>query len=162
MHLRLNTLLRSALDDIEPSIVCGVSYYPVAVETDAGEILECVYLAEENGYYGQWGVWPEQDSGKRSIKIEKVLSVSASVKRLPWKYAKVVYDAGESGMGYHLFTVRFKNGVTQVVLDGGGADFIEYPVGLSGVDVSAVLPHVGRESPAITQSPSYYWCLYSK
>lgn len=76
-------------------------------------------MAEENGYLRHWGVWPENDKAKQNIQVGEVASISESLDRLPLSYAKQIYSAGESGMGYHVFTVCFKSSVNQAYVSGG-------------------------------------------
>lgn len=158
---RLGASLKADLLKIQPAIRLGVAYYPASVRTDTGESLTCVYLVEENGYFRQWGVWPEMDAAKRAVDINRVASIAESPKRLPWRYAKKIYDSGESGMGYHIFTISFENGAKQVVTSGGAVDFVEFPNGLRGDNITDVILHVNRGSPS-TSVPDYYWSLYSE
>ena len=69
-----------------------------------------VYVVSEQSYIRSWGVWPEDDSGKALIAIEEVQDLRESHSRLPAEFANRLYDAGESGMGYRIFTVVFDDG----------------------------------------------------
>jgi hypothetical protein len=85
----------------------------------------------------------------------------------PPGFANELYLAGESGMGYCVFTVVFSTRFgllhrkRQAYLTGGAVDFIDYPHGLAGKDVHEVLPHVGRNAHP-RNTPTYSWCIYSE
>jgi len=102
----------------------------------------------------------EDDRGKKSIPIQEIVKVEDSPARLPVHFADQLYRAGESGMGYTIFTVVFSDGCRQAYSSGNAVDFIRYPNGKSGLDVVAVEPHEGRGADPVT-SPGWYWCLYS-
>jgi hypothetical protein len=106
-----------------------------------------------------WGVYPEDDRGKRSVSIKSVRRIVDSPKRLPAHLANELYRAGESGMGYTVFTVEFRNGARQAYVTGNAVDFIEPPPGLRASDAVAVRPHEGRQE-AKAKSIDYHWCLY--
>jgi hypothetical protein len=159
---KLRQNLRESISRIVPSAVGGVNYYPVTALTIDSSRIDCVYMVEANQYYRQWGVWPEEDRQKRSVDINEVTTITISVKRLPWKFAEKVYDAGESGMGYHVFTIVFEDGTREIILAGGAVDFIDYSHGHSAEDVIDVIPHAGRGSPEMREAASYAWCLYSE
>jgi hypothetical protein len=153
---RLSAQLTTQLAAMEPS-VWG---YPCAATLRTGETIDRVYIIEQSRYIAGWGVYPDSDPGKRSIRIEDVNVVSESPSRFPARFAKKIYDSGESGMGYHVFTVLFLDGSRQAYLSGDAVDFIDYPAGKSAREVVDVLPHAGRDlNPR--QGPAYYWCLYS-
>jgi hypothetical protein len=80
---------------------------------------------------------------------------------LPARFANKLYNAGESGMGYTIFTVVFSDGTKQAYSAGNAVDFIRYPEGKGPADVADVLPHEGRNEIQI-RVPEYYWCLYSE
>ncbi len=119
-----------------------------------------VYVVSEQSYIRSWGVWHEDDSGKASIAIEEVQNLREGHSRLPAEFANRLYDAGESGMGYRIFTVVFDDGSHQVCLTGNAVDFVEYPSGKAPENVTAVLHHTGREDPNLQTGPDYLWCLY--
>jgi hypothetical protein len=106
------------------------------------------------------GVYPEDDRGKRHIRIEDVLKVEESPTRLPAHFAKEIYKHGESGMGYTIFTVLFSDGSRQACVTGGAVDFVRYPEGKGPEDVIEVLPHKGRNAQPV-RAPDWYSCLYS-
>jgi hypothetical protein len=120
-----------------------------------------VYVVPEDRYAKMWGAWPENDEGKQSVAIELVSDVTESPHRLPIEFANKLYAAGESGVGYCIFTVVFDDGFRLPVLSGNAIDFIDYPPGKSQRNVVDGLPHIGQNQPNLCRAPSYHWCLYS-
>jgi hypothetical protein len=116
-------------------------------------------MIDAQAYINAWGVWPEDDSGKTSIQIEDVASVSESPLRLPVAFANELYRAGESGMGYSIFTVVFSDGTEIPVVSGGAIDFIPLPDNKKMKDVARVVAHKGRDRNPVP-SPKYSWCLF--
>jgi hypothetical protein len=158
---RLSDSLKRQLDEVVPS-KCGIlEYFPCRVALRDGGVLDRVYVVSEAPYIAQWGVYPEQDRGKSSVRIEEVVFIEESPFRLPAEFAEQIYESGESGMGYQIFTVAFGDGTEQAYLTGNAVDFIEYPAGKGPADVVSVAPHAGRNSQS-RRGPGYYWCLHSE
>jgi hypothetical protein len=126
----------------------------------SGEELDGVYLVPEDPFRAWWGIYPEEDPGKKSIRLEDVLAVKESPTRLPADFANQIYRKGESGNGYTIFTVVFAGGAREVCANANPIDFIRYPVGKGPSDVIEVLPHEGRGEKPVW-GPDYYWCLFS-
>jgi hypothetical protein len=126
-----------------------------------GRVLDTVYIEPEKAYLRHWGVYPEDDQGKSSIKIEEVVKVEDSPTRLPPRFANEIYLNGESGMGYTIFTVVFSDGIRQTCATGNAVDFISYPRGKGPSHVIAVHPHEGRNANPV-RAPHWHWCLYSE
>lgn len=153
--------VREALAKIEPSNdKSDLKYYPCRVTLKDGAVYDTVYIEPEVPYLRYWGVYPEDDKGKRSIRIEDVVKVEDSPTRLPARFANEIYAEGESRMGTHIFTVVFSDGSRQAFGTGGAVDFIRYPKGKGPGDVVAVLPHEGGAE--LMRTPEWYWCLYSE
>ncbi|HUB26954.1 MAG TPA: hypothetical protein VL992_16125 [Tepidisphaeraceae bacterium] len=92
-----------------------------------------------------------------------VASVEESRFRLPLQFAQTLYDAGESGMGYLLFTVVFDDGSQAAYCLGNGSiDFLDYPTNKGPRNVVNVAPHAGRSDPNLRHGADYRWCLYSE
>jgi hypothetical protein len=138
----------------------GGIYRPCSVVLNDGTVDNRVYVVEAAPWFRDWGVWPEDDRGKRSVDIGMVAGINDSPSRLPARFADQLYKAGETGMGYTIFTVRFRNGSSIAVETGNAIDFIEYPDGQSPQTVVGVLPNVGRNDPHLRPGPEYWWCLY--
>jgi hypothetical protein len=132
------------------------------VVLDDGSRLDRVYFAEAEPWFLNWGVWPDEDRGKREVDVRRVRSVFESPSRLPPEAAGVLYEAGESGMGYHLFTLRFRDGSSASFASGNAVDFVDYPPGQSAATVAEVIPHGRGFDPDRKVAPDYWWCLYSE
>ncbi len=161
---KLSAAIRDDLAHIEPSIGMGganTRHFPCAAVLKSGKEIRCVCFMERGLYMREWGVRPEDDPGKKLIRLEDVACVTASPFRLPPAFATRLYAGGESGMGYQIFTVQFRDGFEQAYLLGNLVDFIDYPQGRSPDDVVNILPHKGRNSNPIP-GPGYFWCLYDE
>ena len=130
-------------------------YRPCCVTLVDGTVRDRVYVVGAQPWFQQWGVWPEDDQDKSFVPIERVGSIVASASRLPALFANKLYEAGESGMGYTIFTVRFADGSSLVTGSGNAIDFIDYPAGQSPETVVDVLPHAGRDDPSLRVGPDY-------
>jgi hypothetical protein len=137
-------------------------YYPCQVTLNDGQVIDNVYIVDAQEYINKWGVWPSDDSGKHEIELSKVGQISDSPNRIPPNIANLIYKAGESGMGYCIFTLKFKDGTTQAFGGGGAIDFVQYPKDKSGKDIQDVLVHEGRNSCNIIKPLKYFWCLHGK
>lgn len=149
------------LDRVEPSGTGEFKYRPCAVTLKSGQRVEAVYVAPEGPYIRMWGVYPENDKGKRAIRIEDVAEIRESELRLPARFADRVYAAGECGMGGNIFSVRFRNGQELTFIGGSVVDFIRYPLGLTMKDVVSV-SSASRGAKDKIELPDYYFCLYSE
>ena len=153
--------LRDSLQAIPPSADGKFQYRPCSVVLKDRTTVPCVYVTEAQSYIDVWGVWPEDDKGKLHISILDVTRIAESPLRLPPQFANQLYRAGESGMGYCIFTVLFSDGTKQVCLSGNAIDFIQLPPDKSVTDIAGVIPHQGRNEPYV-QAPAYFWCLYGE
>jgi hypothetical protein len=70
-----------------------------------------------------------------------------------------MYAAGESGMGYCLFTLRFVDGSEQSYCTGNLVDFVALPEGKNIADIVGLDPHQGRSDSAM-RGLDYSWCLF--
>ena len=134
--------------------------FPCLVSFKDGSERDRVFLARAKEWVKQWGVWPEDDKGKHSVDVRDIVSIRESPTRLPAKFAAVLYNAGESGMGYCLFKVMFADGSEQAYSSGNALDFINYPKHQSPSTVIGVLPHAGRTDGTKRHAPDYAWCLF--
>lgn len=122
-----------------------------------------VYVMNAQECINGWGLWPDHDQAKREIDLSRVVEIGESPNRLPPRIANKVYRAGESGMGYCVFTLRFKDGTRQEVGSGGAVDFVRLPTGKRMTDIAGVLPHMGGSHEAIfSASLDYHWCLFGE
>ena len=161
-HPKLPPDLKRQLTAITPSVDGKLKYHPCLVRLNDGTELDRVYVVSEAPYIEHWGVFPGQDRHKAEVLLSDVASLTESPSRLPARFANELYKAGESGMGYTLFRVVFSDGTRQAFLAGNAVDFIEYPPGKGPQDVTAVLPHEGRNEKGSKDAPKYRWCIYSE
>ena len=136
-------------------------YYPCQVTLDDGTVMDRVYVVSDQPYYQLWGVWPKDDRGKKEVDIRKVTDISESPSRLPIEIANEIYRAGESGMGYCLFELEFKDGQRQACVTGNAVDFVPMPRGKATEDIVWVLPRKGRNDPNLVHGHDYFWCLFN-
>jgi hypothetical protein len=135
-------------------------YAPCLVRLRSGRVCPRVYVAEESEYLALWGY----DPSRPAISIRHVGAIEDSPLRLGPTLADRVYEAGESGMGYTIFTVHMKDGRSLPFSTGGAVDFPNWPPGVDPKDAVSVEPHVGREhfqASGSAKSLDYLWCLYS-
>jgi hypothetical protein len=153
---------------VEPSDDGTVKYRPCRVALKNGQSLDRVYVVDAESYIKMWGVFPEDDKGKNSIAIDDVTQIESSRLRLPPRLANKMYHAGESGMGYCLFTLVLKDGRRLPYITGNAVDFPNLPQDVTTEMIVDLLPNVGREFfqsktiDPMTRGAEYYWCLYRK
>jgi hypothetical protein len=156
----LSPELREQLSHVATSRDGSMSYAPCLVTLKSGEVLPRVYLLEESSYLRFWG----DDPKRSSIDPDTIASIDESPNRLPAALANEVYAAGESGMGYAIFTVVLRDGRTIPFLTGNAIDFPDWPADVVPSDAVAVRPHVGREHFQVAgegrSSASSVLCLY--
>ena len=120
------------------TIETGVWGTPCSVTLDDGTSRD-ICLAWENKRYSDKGVW---------LNPNKVVDVGECQFRVPAKFARIIQDAGESGMGYHIYVVELADGTEFIHLAGNLViDLLNLPVGYRPIDVTNVRPHEGREQP---------------
>lgn len=124
--------------------------------------VDALYLAPSLAYLRQWGIYPEDDKGKQWIPLEWLDHVEPSPLRLPAPFANSLYQRGETGLGYYIFTIIFHDGTQQTCISGSTLDFVQYPLGKGPKDVQEVIPYEGRKAPGMVKSPPCFWCLYSE
>lgn len=147
--------VRRMLRAVEPSIDGELRYYPCEVETEDGVMHPRVYVVEAGSYIRWWGVWPWDDRGKSWLPAEQIRSLRSSSDRLPAKFANVLYEAGESGMGYCRFSVELRDHRSIYFVAGGAVDFLSWPDGVGPDDVISVKPH-DRFSGHLNRAPYPY------
>ena len=156
---QLSPPLKEQLERVVPSKSGALCYYPCRVTLNSGEAIDRVFIVAAQPYISHWGIWPDQDSHKHEVQLEAVAEIQDSPCRLPARFANELYLAGESGMGYTVFTVRFKDGTEQAYAAGNVVDFISFPAGQTSADIVEVLPHGGRDR-AVANNIPYFWCLH--
>lgn len=117
-------------------IVPGVWGWPCAVTLGDGSTHE-ICLAWENKRYSDKGQW---------LNPHDVMDIRECDSRMPARFARAIHDAGESGMGYHIYVVELSDGTSFVHVAGNLViDLLNLPAGYTSRDVVNVLPHAGRE-----------------
>lgn len=147
---------------VQPSISQGLEQRPCRVTLNDGEIFNNVYIAEANSYIKYWGVWPEDDPGKKALDISKVVDIAPSPNRLPAFLANKLYSAGESSMGGLTFIILFSDNSEQAYEYGGALDFVTLPGNKNFSDIVDVIPNRGSKRENKLKSPDFYWCLYGE
>jgi hypothetical protein len=121
-----------AIDAIEP----GVWGIPSSITLVDGTSFEMA-LAWENKRFSDRGDW---------INPRNVAQLSECRKRMPAKWARVLHEAGESGMGYHIYVVELQDGNSFLHMAGNLViDLVNLPPGYFSEDIVIVRPHDGRE-----------------
>lgn len=115
---------------------------------------------------------PKDDPAKQSIIITDVIKIEESPARLPAKLATKMYQAGESGMGYCVYTLVLDDGEELPYVMGNAIDFPNLPPDVSPSMIVDLLPHQGRKGledgsgrfilDQYKRGAGYYWCLYEK
>lgn len=154
--------VRDALTRIEPSRDGDRLIFPCRATLADGSIVNHVCLVPAAQFAKVWEMAPSIYRDKTSIGAEDLAAIEESPDRLPARFANEIYKQGESGMGYTIFTVVFKDGSRQVYATGGRADFIPYPEGKGPSDVVSVIPHEGRHDPSLLGAPESLWCLFAE
>lgn len=144
---------------VEPSLCRGVEYRPCLVTLNSGEILDRVlFLEEAHGLLG-----------KKDVDIDTVREIVESPFRLPATLTTKMYSAGESGNGYHIFTLVMSDSRRLHFVMDSYIDFPRLPQAYSFTDIVELLPHEGREQvltqPGLrsphTYTADYRWCPYA-
>ena len=155
----LSAKLWAELQQVSSSTDGPLEYRPCRVQLKDGTWLDRVFVVPKKPYKLMWGVWPEDDSGKRHVPISKVVAIKDSPSRLPVSIANEIYRGGESCMGGVLFALQFSDGSVEHFGCGNAVDFINYPPGKSAKDIIKVmLHHHAGERPH--WGPEYAWCIF--
>jgi hypothetical protein len=156
---QLSPVLQAQLHTIEPTHDGMIEYFPCMVHLANGEQHDCVYFVDAKSYIRIWGVWPDEDPGKRALAIQDVEQIHPSSSRLPVQFARQMHAIGESGMGYCIFTLQFADGTRQAYCTRNLIDFPELPTHRSVGDVVALRPNEGRAEHCLG-TREHYWCLF--
>lgn len=119
------------LDTIE----AGVWGTPCSVTLIDGSSRD-VCLAWENKRYSDKGNW---------LSPLQVVDIRECDARMPTEFARQIWNAGESGMGYHIYVVELEDGASFVHVAGNLLiDLVSLPSGYHPTDIVNVIPHQGR------------------
>ena len=153
--------LHDQLMAVVPSRDGPMSYFPCQVTLRDGTVIDRVYISPFEDYIHAWGVTPEEDPGKVSVRMDDVTSITESPTRLPPAIANRIYAAGESGMGYCAFALEFTDGTKQRYTTGNAVDFVALPPGKRASDITRVHTHVTPTDTDRLGNTEYSWCLFS-
>jgi len=159
---QLGAVFDSQLSVIEPSVRGGCYVYPGAAILKDGTFLNCVYFATMSTYRRLFGLdHPSASPVSKWLSPQDIASIHQSSARLPAKFAREIYQAGESGMGYYMFTVKFSWWSSRAYVT-SHVDFIDYPPDKGPRNVRSVFPHVGNRKVAPPESQlKIYWCVFA-
>jgi hypothetical protein len=154
--------LAQQLADVEPSRDQSREYRPCRVTLRDGRVLDRVYIGDATQFRNGRG-----DPRLETVPLEEVVRIEESPVRLPARFANKLYAAGESGMGYVVFTVVLADGRRLPFVTGNRVDFPALPEGVGSADVVDAIPHEGdpgfkyRPPRPDESSADYYWCLFA-
>lgn len=132
-------------------------YHAARVVTTNGQTHSNVSFVSQKNYLEIWGPDPDRDY----ILPSQVRTISASPNQLPPRYADQIYSHGESGMGFVVFRLGFRDGTHADFSSGGLAEFVMLPSGYTFEDIVGVKFPTSWEEASLRHVPSYYWCVFS-
>lgn len=159
---KLPATLRAELLAVAPSVDGTLLYRPCRLVLSTGAVVERAYVQEAAAYHRHWGVWPEEDRAKQSVPLADVAAIEPSPHRLPADIATRLYEAGESGMGYCVFTLVLRDGRPLGRVTGNAVDFVALPADVRPSDIIDVQPGVGPRDGTGLRTAQYAWCLYEE
>jgi hypothetical protein len=151
--------LRRQLGSIELSVdFDGFIVAPCSVRLADGRHLDCVYAMTAQESLKGGLISRLEMSGLGRINADDVAAIAASPRRIPRSFATTLRSAGESGMGYWVFTAVFswwrRKEYVQSFLD-----FLEYPAGMGPANLRSVLPNKGSRNLAAVSRLELHWCV---
>jgi len=152
--------IAAMLECITPTGDGRILYYPCSVKMKDGTEHRFVCFAEARSWLAAWAPLPGVELGRHHLDIRDIATLRECSSRLPPAFANRLYEAGESGMGFSIFTLRFSDGTSAAYCSGNAVDFIDYPEGKSGRDIVDLIPHVGRGDPQLRNAPELRWCIF--
>jgi hypothetical protein len=152
--------IAAMLERVSPSNDRDTFYYPCSVSMKDGTEFPYVYFVEAQNWLPAWAPLPNTDLGEHHLDVRDIAELRECPDRLPPAFANRLYEAGESGMGYTIFTLCFSDGSRAPYCSGDVVDFVVYPDGKAATDVIDVIPHLGREEPHLHLSPTHRWCIF--
>ena len=102
-------------------------------------------------------------NGDGPILVEDVVDIQESPYRMPTRFAKLLYDAGEASMGSWRYTANFRDGSERAYYNNDLVfDFIAAPAGMTNKDIISVEPHVTRATTRRERGRAleYRWGLH--
>ena len=125
---------------------------PARVVLDDGTAVDCAFLVDAQQYISAWGVWPDQDEGKREVSISDVTQIESSPFRLP---AELAMRCRRTRVWNGLHAIR--NSVPQWLSQSPHfrerGHFVNLAPGKNIHDVEEVIPHAGRDTRPQLDAP---------
>jgi hypothetical protein len=159
---KLSAALQEQLFAVPPSIDGELRYRPCRLVLQNGAVVDRAFVQDAPTYIRHWGVWPEDDKGKQAVALATVARIEPSPDRLPAHIATRLYEAGESGMGYCVFTLMLRDGRHLGCVTGNAVDFVSLPADVRPSDIVDVQPGAGPRDGSGLGSAKYAWCLYEQ
>ena len=161
----ISKTLYDQLMKIAPSISCGLEYRPCQATLENGEVYDRVYFVTPYRYISCWGIWPEDDKGKRSISIKDVKHIRESPYRLPAEFANRLYEAEQNIKDGYMFKLSLADGRKLLFAMVGTVDFPNIPPDIDMNQVVDAVPYQGEDfvdrAPKENETGAdYYWCIY--
>jgi hypothetical protein len=104
--MRLPSHLADQLSRVPKSSDGYCEYAPCRVTLRSGDVLDRVYIVERAAFRRMWR------ETEATVLVDDIDRIEDSPVRLPVRWANVLYEAGESGMGYTLFTALLRDATT--------------------------------------------------
>jgi hypothetical protein len=147
--------LRRDLEAIEPCLTLGKTIRPCSVHFRDGSILHRAYVMSEAEARG----W---ELAARAVGLDEAVSIVESPFRLPARVAQKLYDAGETGMGWHAFTLLLRDGTKLACTTGNLLDFLDLPPGVHPEDVRDAAAADGMFVGSTERVGNAHWdiCVY--
>ena len=126
--------------------------YPCRLVLRDGTVVpRAICLEDHRGFTADWWIHPGN-----------VARVEETFERMPASLASKIYAAGESGMGYQIFLMKYDDGTSQVFVTGNKIDFPDYPFEYDSRRVADVFPHQGRDQSkkGFRRERDFQWCFY--
>jgi len=114
-----------------------ITVYPCSVTLRDGTVLDRVYLLSSQSFFSLR--FREPQDGDNMVALDEVVAIRDSPDRLPARIVQELYDRGESGMGYHVFQLRFRFGFWKTYVTGNMFDFVRLPRFLGPSAIRGVL-----------------------
>jgi hypothetical protein len=146
--LLLTPALWEELRRIEPAVG---DYRPCRMTLKNGRVLDHVYAFSAERSF----IYPDRNY----VWMKEVAKIEESPDRLPKPFADKMNAAGESGMGYCLFALDFRDGRRLYVSTGNFIDLLVLPEGYAFDQIVGIVPHARHQGPTLG-GPELRFCPY--
>ena len=104
----------------------------------------------------------EEQTLQAFVKVEDVAAIDQSVEQTPLNVYRKIREAGETGMGYYIFSLRLSDGRSLKCFSGGGFEFLRLPSGVAPHMIQDVTPCVRDASDVECRDAETSMCLYRR